>query len=182
MGARSGATSGPKSSVQAIGTTPDRALVDPITLVGLIFESAAGLRHLLSPRLEREIGVGGQAFDVLIRLERTPGRALRMTDLAAQTGLTKSGLTRAIDRLVAEGLVERAECDRDGRGTYAVLTATGSACVSAVLDRHRDDIVRLLEGAMTETERVALAALLTKIRDRVHPGATARTTEAPIQA
>ncbi|HVB06960.1 MAG TPA: MarR family winged helix-turn-helix transcriptional regulator [Acidimicrobiales bacterium] len=149
------------------GLVPD----DPITLVGLVFECAGGLRRRLAPTVEQELGVGGQAFEVLVRLERSPGGALRMADLAAQTGLTPSGLTRALDRLVHGGLCVRESCPSDRRGTFARLTPAGSARVAEALVRHRDDIDALLVDLFSDEERGALRDLLARLRDRVHPDA-----------
>ena len=66
-----------------------------------------------SSRLGASLSV--QWFEVLIRLARTPGQRLRMSDLAAQTTLSASGLTRAVDRLEAAGLVDREACPTDRR-------------------------------------------------------------------
>lgn len=65
-----------------------------LTTVGLLFESAAGLRRLFQRRLESERSITGPSFDVLIRLARSPGNELRMSELATQASLTPSGLTR----------------------------------------------------------------------------------------
>jgi DNA-binding MarR family transcriptional regulator len=145
---------------------------DPITLVGLIFESASGLRRELTPFTKGDIGVSGQAIEVLIRLNRSPGSALRMSDLAAQTGLSRSGLTRALDRLVDAGLCARSNCERDRRGTFALLTDSGRTQVSASIAHHEAEIKAALDGTLTAEEENQLIALLTKVRDRVHPNAT----------
>ncbi len=129
---------------------------DPITLVGLVIESAGGLRRRLSPLVEHELGVGGLAFEVLVRLERSPGGALRMSDLAAQTGLTPSGLTRALDRLVEGGLCLRESCASDRRGTFALLTDAGRGRVAETLARHRHEIELLLEDLYSTEEHHAL--------------------------
>ena len=76
-------------------------------------------------RLEAERSLSSQSFDVLIRLARTPGSELRMSELAAQTSLTPSGLTRSVDRLQEQGLVARRVCPEDRRGAFAVLTPAG---------------------------------------------------------
>lgn len=65
------------------------------------------------------------SFEVLQRLEHAPGHRLRMNDLAGQVLLSRSGLTRLIDRMEREGLVERHACRSDARGLYAVLTEPG---------------------------------------------------------
>lgn len=153
---------------------PDSAQVDlhdPITLVGLILESASGLQRKLAPSMEMGAGVTGQAFEVLIRLNRSPGNALRMSDLAAQTGLSRSGLTRALDRLVEVGLCERASCDGDRRGTFAVLTDEGRSRMDDAVARHKIEICNLLTGVLSPSEESELVRILERVRDRVHPDA-----------
>ena len=153
-----------------------RSITDPITLVGLIFESAQALRRKIVPTIEKETGVTGQAFEVLIRLSRSPGGLLRMSDLAAQTGLTRSGLTRTLDRLVEAKLCLRASCEGDRRGTFAMLTDEGRERITAAISRHEADIERILGGSLTKDEQDQLVALLTKVRNCVHPKATMMTT------
>ncbi|MBW3581309.1 MAG: MarR family transcriptional regulator, partial [Actinobacteria bacterium] len=98
---------------------------DRLTLAGLLIESSVGLRAQLGRRLEDECGLSLQWFDLLIRLARSPDRRLRMAELAAQTVLTPSGLTRAVDRLEEIRLIERTACPSDRRGAFAVLTEEG---------------------------------------------------------
>src|SRR4029453_13048285 len=128
---------------------------DRLTLVGLLFESATALRAQLDRRLERDLGLPLQSFELLLRLARSPGRHLRMSDLAAQTSLTPSGLTRAVDRLERAGLVERAPCASDRRGAYAALTAPGLERIQAAVGPHLDHVDELLTGALTAGEREA---------------------------
>ena len=59
-----------------------------ITSIGLLFESAASLRRIFEQRMEAETRLSGQSFDVLIRLARTPGHRLRMSELAEQACLS----------------------------------------------------------------------------------------------
>jgi DNA-binding MarR family transcriptional regulator len=79
--------------------------------------------------LEREMasatGLPLAWYDVLLQLAEAPGRRLRMAELADRVLLSRSGLTRLIDRLQAEGLVRREPSPQDARGTYTVLTAAG---------------------------------------------------------
>jgi DNA-binding MarR family transcriptional regulator len=129
---------------------------DPVTLAGLVFETATGLRRLLA---------------------RSPGRRLRMSDLAAQTALTPSGLTRAIDRLVDAGLVCRHACPEDRRGAFAALSQDGTERMEMALGCHSRQLNDLLEGVLDAGERVHLTVLLRRLRDHVNPGA-ARVSEA----
>ncbi len=68
-------------------------------------------------------------FEVLARLADEPQGALRMQDLADRLVLSRSGVTRLVDRLEAAGLIERASCPSDRRGTYAVLTEAGRSAL-----------------------------------------------------
>jgi len=149
-----------------------------ITLTGLVFETAGGLRRALAPGIESELGLGGLALEVLVRLERSPGARLRMTDLAAQTGLTPGGLTRAIDRLANAGFVCREACPDDRRGAFAALTPLGRARTDEALRRHERDIEALIAGVLNTDDTETLVALLRRLRDRVHPEA-ARVTSDP---
>jgi DNA-binding MarR family transcriptional regulator len=65
------------------------------------------------------------SFEVLQQLGQAPRQRLRMNDLADRVLLSRSGLTRLVDRLEREGLVERHACASDARGLFAVLTGPG---------------------------------------------------------
>lgn len=162
---------------------PDGALpvdeTDPITLVGLVFEAAGGLHRTVAPPLERLCELAGQEFDILIRLARSPGARLRMSDLAAQTALTPSGLTRAIDRLSEAGLVSREACPEDRRGAFAALTEAGEARMRKAMAVHRTQLAELLRGIFGPEEELAFMCALRKLRDRVNPGASVVSTESP---
>ncbi len=149
-----------------------RGDLDRITLVGLVLETASGLRRAVAPPLERQCELAGQDFEILIRLARTPGARLRMSDLAAQTALTPSGLTRAIDRLSEIGLVSRRACPEDRRGAFAELTEAGEERMRQALDIHRCQLAELLDGALEPDEELAFVAALRKLRDRVNPEAS----------
>ena len=79
----------------------------------------------LDDELEREHGLALGSYEVLLQLAESPDRSLRMGTLADHLLLSRSGLTRLVDRLATRGLVERHSCEDDRRGTYARLTAAG---------------------------------------------------------
>ncbi|MGH8995619.1 MAG: MarR family winged helix-turn-helix transcriptional regulator, partial [Acidimicrobiales bacterium] len=154
---------GPKPGATGIGEIDDRRL----TTIGLLFESAAGLRQVLERRLESDAGLSNQSFDVLIRLARTPGNRLRMSELAAQTTLSPSGLTRSVDRLEDTGLVVRETCPEDRRGAFAALTAEGMSVMNRVVPLHVAHLDELLHDVLSLDEERALEALLRKLRDHL---------------
>ena len=100
-----------------------------------------------------------------------------MTDLAAQTGLTPGGLTRAVDRLVEAGLVDRRSCSEDRRSWYAFLTPIGADRTGQALARHEREIVSIVSDVFDRSDAETLVELLRRLRDRVHPQA-ARISDA----
>jgi DNA-binding MarR family transcriptional regulator len=149
---------------------------DRITLVGLLTESYTALRTELGRGLEHDADLPLLWFELLLRLARSPGHRLRMSDLAAQTSLTPSGLTRAIDRLEATGLVERLPCPSDRRGAFASLTPAGQERIGAAIGPHIRHVERYFTSALAADEQRQLARLLRKVRDHVNPGAAAVPT------
>jgi DNA-binding MarR family transcriptional regulator len=87
---------------------------------------AALLRQLEAELIEKEDMTLAE-FDVLIQLGIAPDRRLRMTELSERVRLSRSGLTRLVDRMAQAGLVKRARCGSDRRGTFATLTPAGTA-------------------------------------------------------
>lgn len=149
---------------------------DPrITAMGLLNETFSGLNARFVEQLA-EHGLANAEFEVLIRLARSPGHALRMTDLATQTQLTTSGITRVVDRLERGDLVRRVACPTDRRGSFAELTVAGLARVDAVLPGHLELIDRWLIGQLTPEQLDAFIVALRVLRDAVRPGATAGAT------
>jgi MarR family 2-MHQ and catechol resistance regulon transcriptional repressor len=152
---------------------------DPrITAVGLFTEAHSGLAAKFSAQYA-EHGLAPAEFEVLLRLSRSPGGALRMSDLAAQTSLTTSGITRLVDRLERTGLLCRRACPSDRRGLLAELTPRGRTRIAAVLPGHVELIDQWFVGLLEPAELTALLAALRKVRDAVRPGATAGISVTP---
>ncbi|MDP9094681.1 MAG: MarR family transcriptional regulator [Actinomycetota bacterium] len=90
--------------------------------------------------LERELVAGTQMplawYDVLLQLAEAPQRRLRMAGLADRVLLSRSGLTRLVDRLQAGGLVAREPSPEDARGTFTVLTDAGLARLRRAAPTH----------------------------------------------
>ena len=146
---------------------------DPrLTAMGLLAETFAGLQAKIVPALAAT-GLSVTDFDVLLRLARSSGRRLRMTDLAAQTALSTSGITRVVDRLEGRGLVRREICPSDRRGAFAVLTDQGQRILTGVVRTHVRDIDRWFTGLLTPAQLDALLGALRVLRDQVRPGAMA---------
>lgn len=85
-------------------------------------------------RAEHDLSFG--EYDALLTIAQAPDRRIRMRHLADEVVLSKSGVTRLIDRLVDDGLVERSACLADARGAEAVLTERGLARLRAASSTH----------------------------------------------
>ena len=112
-----------------VPATVDRVntdLDDPrLTAIGLLAEAYTGLMNRLAAQLE-EHRLSAVEFEVLMRLARSPGERLRMTNLAAQTSLSTSGVTRVVDRMDRDGLVRREPCVDDRRSFLTRVAVVGS--------------------------------------------------------
>lgn len=140
--------------------------------MGLIAEVHSGLLAKMTPVLAAA-GLSDIDFETLLRLSRSPGHRLRMSDLAAQTSLSTSGVTRVVDRLEREGLVERVACPSDRRASYATLTDAGSERLEEVIPQHLKDIETWFTGLLEPDRLEAFLDTLRIIRDVVRPCATA---------
>jgi DNA-binding MarR family transcriptional regulator len=117
--------------------------------------------------LEREltasVGMPLSTYDVLLQLVEAPGRRLRMAELADRVLLSRSGLTRLVDRLQADGLVRREPSKDDARGTYTVLTDVGFAALRQAAPVHLAGVLQHWLSKFTEDELHVLAGLLGRI-------------------
>jgi DNA-binding MarR family transcriptional regulator len=144
---------------------------DRITVVGLLAEAKAAVGCHLEQELAAE-GLPITWYEVLVRLGRTPGGRLRMSDLAHAVSLTTSGTTRLVDRIEAAGLIERQPCPSDRRVAYAVLTDAGREVLARTTPVHVDGIQRHVIDVLSDDEVATLERLLRKIRDANWSSAT----------
>jgi len=99
----------------------------------------------LMERLDGELeghGISLADYEILVHLSAEPAGELRMTELAARTLVSRSGLTRRLDRLVESGLVERRSCPTDRRGVFAVLTTAGRSRLEQAAPTHVEGVRR----------------------------------------
>jgi DNA-binding MarR family transcriptional regulator len=96
----------------------------------------ATLTRELDEQLRSSHGLPLTSYDVLVNLEDAPDRQMRMSELADAVLLSRSGLTRLVERLEREGLLARADCPGDARGSFAVLTDAGLAKLQQARKTH----------------------------------------------
>ena len=127
-----------------------------------LLQAQATLMRQLDTDLREETGLGLADFDVLAQLAEAGGE-LRMTELAARTLLSRSGLTRRVARLVDEGLVRRANATEDGRGVVVALTDAGVARVTETVPVHLRGVSTLFIERLDDQELAVLQTALRKV-------------------
>jgi DNA-binding MarR family transcriptional regulator len=103
---------------------------DALDLLSTLVRAAGAVRSGLAVCLAEATGLLPDEADLLVHLETAPEQRLRMADVSRSLGVSKSGVTRLVDRLEARGLIERAACPKDRRVTYAGLTEAGREAVA----------------------------------------------------
>lgn len=114
--------------------------------------------HQLDAMLRASHQLGLSSYEVLVRLARAPARRLRMSELAALTPLTLSGISRMVDRLERDGLVKREACANDGRVSCATLTSAGATLLQAAHQTYIAGVHRLFLDHFSEQELEVLGA------------------------
>jgi DNA-binding MarR family transcriptional regulator len=122
----------------------------------------ATLMRLLDTDLQRETGLALADFDVLAQLAEAHG-ALRMTELADRALISRSGMSRRVARLVAEGLIRRDRAGTDGRGVVVALTEAGIARLAETAPVHARGISKLFVAQLDDQELALLERTLNKV-------------------
>lgn len=119
-------------------------------------------------QLEREMAAAGVIpltwYDVLLELYEASERRLRLHELARRVVLSRSGLTRTVDRLAAAGLLRRESDPLDRRGAFAILTTEGHAALRQAWPIYARGIAAYFTRHLDEEEARALTAIFERIR------------------
>ena len=102
-------------------------------------------------------------YDILLELGRAPDGRLRHNEIGGKILLSKSNVTRAVDRLEARGLVRRQECPEDRRSAFVVITKSGRELQARMWPDYRASLARHIGERLSEKEATQLAALLAKL-------------------
>lgn len=126
----------------------------------------AALSRELDSELTAEHELPLSSYDVLVTLRSADGHRLRMADLADRALLSRSGMTRLVDRLAKQGLLRREHCADDARGCFAVLTEAGEAVLEPARRTHLEGVRERFLQHLEPGDLERLAALW----ERVAPG------------
>lgn len=136
---------------------------DELTSWRSFLRAHAGITKLLEGELEDEQKLSLAAYDVLVQLSEAPGHRLRMTELADAVLLSRSGVTRLVDRLERAGLVARAKVADDGRGVTARLTEAGYERLRVAATTHLRGISRHFADRLDDDELAHLERITRKL-------------------
>ena len=120
------------------------------------------VKHL-EQRMQEKHGLPLAWWDVLIQLADGPDGRMRMGELAESVLLTRSGITRLLDRMIKAGLVSREPCPGDRRGYYAVITQAGKDTIEKVGPDHSDNAWEVFLGHITEEEAAQIGQVFERV-------------------
>jgi DNA-binding MarR family transcriptional regulator len=127
----------------------------------------AELTRELDRRLQRDAGISQGDYGAMLALFKAPDHRLRPGVLGERIGWEKSRMSHQLTRMVGRGLVERIECDTDGRGSFVLLTRKGRRALLSAMRGHATSIRTLFLDALEPEEKQALADASTRVLDRV---------------
>jgi DNA-binding MarR family transcriptional regulator len=125
----------------------------------------ASLNARLGEVVLRAAGISLDAFEVLEAIHRSEDKKLRLGDLAQQVSLTRSGLTRRLDKLEKEGLIRRESCPTDRRGAVAIATERGATLYEQVIEPYQEAVRTHFGAKITEGEAKQLTAVMRRVID-----------------
>lgn len=125
-------------------------------------------------RLAAEQQISLTWYDVLLSLEKAPHKRLRMSELADEIVLSRSALTRSVDKLEAEGHLRRERCAEDERGAYATLTKKGENAIVRARPIYWSVVKEFFGDAANSAELAALNSVFDKVRAHIKAHKTER--------
>lgn len=154
---------------QASGMS-DRPLTDDEHLVWRsLMQLTCTLRPALDEDLQRSCGLSATEYSVLMHLSEAPDRQLRISDLAVCTSLSPSRISRVIDQMAGDGVVERRSGSGDGRNTYAALTRMGLSTLRRAWPHHIRSVRQRAFDHLTAEETRVLGPALQRIAEAGDP-------------
>ena len=128
-----------------------------------LIEVTTGVLATLDGELRAEHDLSLGEYEVLAHLSEAPDHSMRMTDLAARLRLSPSGITRRIDGLVRDDLVERQQCPSDRRGSNAVLTDKGLRRLQDAAPTHLRGVRAHFVDQLSQRQLANLASALSAV-------------------
>ncbi|MEY9847950.1 MarR family winged helix-turn-helix transcriptional regulator [Streptacidiphilus sp. MAP5-3] len=121
------------------------------------------LEAQLSRQMQSDSELSMADFSVLVQLTDAPAGQARVLELARDLRWEKSRLSHHLTRMVKRGLIERAECESDGRGSFVVITESGRHAIEDAAPRHVETVRKLFFDPLSEGQLIQLGEVATRI-------------------
>jgi len=159
------------STTPAEPTRPTTAIADEPGFAAwrAFLQAHARITRRLDEELQAAHGLSLAEYDALLQIAHSPGRRVRMNVLANRVLLSRSGITRLVDRLEADGSVERMACSTDARGQEAALTPAGLDRLRTAAGTHLDGVRRYFLGRFDATDLDAIERSLGRVAAALEP-------------
>ena len=141
----------------------DRPSSEHVAAWRALLTAQAELTDRIDAALRAEDVIPLRWYDALFSLYEAPARRLRLAEMAKATLLSRSGLTRLVDRLEREGLLTREPVEHDARGAFALLTADGLQALRRCWRVYGAEIEARVGRRLTVSEAKTLRALLARL-------------------
>ena len=125
----------------------------------------AKLNRIIEEDLQTQSHLTHIEFEVLLRLSWNESHRMRIQDLAAQSILTRSGMSRVVERLGKAGLIVREEAPEDRRGAYAVLTELGAERYRVAAQKHWECVQKYFLSKFSEDELKVMGAFWSRLEE-----------------
>ncbi len=129
------------------------------------------LDRALDLQLQRDSGLSASEYEILLAINTSTGRQLRIKEIAGAIGWEKSRVSHLVTRMERRDLLSRTECDTDARGSWIGLTSSGRRAVLGAMRGHADAIRRYFFDVLEPTDAAALEALSGRVVDAIGCGA-----------
>lgn len=131
---------------------------------GGLLSTYGRMDRLIEADLQDRHGISHIEYEILLRLYQNAEHRMRLQDLAANSVLTRSGISRAVERLEKQGLLTRSKAEEDRRGAYATLSEKGLQVFQAAMQGHVDLVRQQFLSALNAEELAQLAAIWQKVK------------------
>lgn len=131
---------------------------------GGLLSTYGRMDRLIEADLQERHGISHVEFEILLRLYQNSDHRLRLQDLASGSILTRSGTSRAVERLEKQGLLSRSQAEEDRRGAYATLSEKGKLLFQEAMQGHVDLVRKQFLSALTNIELAQLAAIWHRVK------------------
>jgi DNA-binding MarR family transcriptional regulator len=125
------------------------------------------LHGALEDRLERDAGLSGADYKVLVPLSEAPHGVLRARELGTEIGWDPSRLSHHVTRMEKRGLVAREECSEDARGSMVRLTDAGRRAIEGAAPQHAETVLRYFFDLLSDEELGTLASVFDRILENL---------------